>query len=220
MIFGDSDEEGTKDIDFLGIDEDDEESDEDDEESDEDDEESDEVNSESGNEGASNSDSEEEEEWWTDLSNIAVDKFSAQSGIVGKMGVNPKADDFFGLMFDEDLFEKIKEETHHYACMMFANLKRKLTLWVIMGMHILPKVADYWSTDIFQGNEGIKRVMPKIQFEEIFTSKWLESGTHARRCKFQLSVQMLSCFEYRFKKYSMLFFAHKKTIGWWGDDSV
>ena len=62
MIFGDSDEEGTKDIDFLGIDEDDEESDEDDEESDEDDEESDEVNSESGNEGASNSDSEEEEE--------------------------------------------------------------------------------------------------------------------------------------------------------------
>ena len=55
MIFGDSDEEGTKDIDFLGIDEDDEESDEDDEESDE-------VNSESGNEGASNSDSEEEEE--------------------------------------------------------------------------------------------------------------------------------------------------------------
>ena len=39
------------------------------------------------------------------------------------MGVNPKADDFFGLMFDEDLFEKIKEETHHYACMMFANPK-------------------------------------------------------------------------------------------------
>ena len=103
MIFGDSDEEGTKDIDFLGIDEDDEESDE--------------VNSESGNEGASDSDSEEEEEWWTtDLSNIVVDKFSAQSGIVVKMGVNPKADDFFGLMFDEDLFEKIKEETHHYAC--------------------------------------------------------------------------------------------------------
>ena len=48
VIFGDSDEEGTKDIDFLGIDEDDEESDE--------------VNSESGNEGASDSDSEEEEE--------------------------------------------------------------------------------------------------------------------------------------------------------------
>ena len=48
MIFGDSDEEGTKDIDFLGIDEDDEESDE--------------VNSESGNEGALDSDSEEEEE--------------------------------------------------------------------------------------------------------------------------------------------------------------
>ena len=154
MIFGDSDEEGTKDIDFLDIDEDDEESDE--------------VNSESGNEGASDSDSEEEEEWWTtDLSNIVVDKFSAQSGIVVKMGVNPKADDFFGLMFDEDLFEKIKEETHHYACMMFANPKWKLTLWVIMGMHILLKVADYWSTDIFQGNEGIKRVMPKIQFEEI-----------------------------------------------------
>ena len=79
------------------------------------------LNSESGNEGASDSDS--EERWTTDLSNIVVDKFSAQSGIVVNMGVNPKADDFFGLMLDENLFEKIKEETHHYACMMFENPK-------------------------------------------------------------------------------------------------
>ena len=78
------------------------------------------LNSESGNEGAL--DSYSEERWTTDLSNIVVDKFSAQSGIVVNMGVNPKADDFFGLMLDEDLFEKIKE-THHYACMMFENPK-------------------------------------------------------------------------------------------------
>jgi len=36
-----------------------------------------------------------------------------------------------------------------------------------MGMNILPKVADYWSLDIFMGNEGIKRVIPKNRFKEI-----------------------------------------------------
>lgn len=43
--------------------------------------------------------------------------------LLSKWESTPKLMIFFGLMFDEDLFEKIKEETHHYACMMFANPK-------------------------------------------------------------------------------------------------
>ena len=157
-IFRDSDEEDTgdidgdsSDIDFEGIDEDGEE-----------------IDEENGDEEAAESD-EEEEEWTDDLSNIAVDEFSARSGIVVDVGSDPKADDFFTFMFGEDLFDKIVE-TNRYARQMLADNKH-LARWrdvtkaevkayfgmcVIMGMNILPKVADYWSVDIFMGNEGIK----------------------------------------------------------------
>lgn len=98
------------------------------------------------------------------------------------MGTNPKADDFFGLMFDEVLFEKIVKETNRYARQKLPDNEQRLGRWrdvskpevnsyfgmcVIMGINILLMVADYWSTDIFKGNEGIKRVMPKNQFEVI-----------------------------------------------------
>ncbi|KAL9978523.1 hypothetical protein ACROYT_G016049 [Oculina patagonica] len=172
-IFGDSDEEDTgnidgdsSDIDFEGIDEDGEESDE-----------------EIDNEGADENDHEEPRQQWTaNLSNIAAGEFSARSGIVVDVGDEPKADDFFTLMFGEDLFDKIVEETNRYARQKLADNQQRLAKWrditkpelkayfgicVIMGLNILPKVADYWSSDIFMGNEGIKRVMPKNRFEEI-----------------------------------------------------
>ena len=94
------------------------------------------------------------------LSNIAVDEFSARSGNVVDVGADPKADDFFTFMFGEDLFDKIMEETNLYARQMLANNEQCLGRWcdvtkaevkayfgmcVIMGMNILPKVADYWS---------------------------------------------------------------------------
>lgn len=159
-IFGDSDEEDTgdidgdsSDIDFEGIDEDGEE-----------------IDEENGDEEAAESNKEEQQQWTDDLSNIAVDEFSARSGIVVDVGADPKADDFFTFMFGEDLFDKIVEETNRYARQMLADNKH-LARWrdvtkaevkayfgmcVIMGMNILPKVADYWSVDIFMGNEGIK----------------------------------------------------------------
>ena len=147
-IFCDSDKEGTEDIEgdssdieFSGIEENHEE-----------------ANGESVNEGASDSDDEEEQPWKADLSNIVVDEFSARSRIVVDVGVNPKADDFFSFMFDEDLFEKIVEKTNYYARQKVADNEQRLGRWcdvckpevkayfgmcVIMGMNILPMVADY-----------------------------------------------------------------------------
>ena len=182
-IFGDSDDEDTgdiegdsSDIDFEGIEDNAEESDED-------------INEETANEGAaeaaagSDEEEEEEEETWTaELSEIDVADFSAESGIAIDLGVDPKADNFFTFMFDEDLFDKIVVETNRYARQKLAGNEQRLARWrdvnkdemkayfgvcVIMGMNILPKIADYWSSDIFVGNEGVKRVMPKNRFEEI-----------------------------------------------------
>jgi len=88
------------------------------------------------------------------------DEFSARSGIVVDVGADPKADDFFTFMFGEDLFDKIVEETNRYAHQMLtdnerlgrwrdvtkAEVKAYFGMCVIMGMNILPKVADYWAT--------------------------------------------------------------------------
>ena len=98
--------------------------------------------------------------------------FSARSGIVVDIGIDPKADDFFTLMFDEGLFDKIVGETNRYACQKLADNEQRLGRWrnvskpevkdyfgmcTIMAMNILPTLADYWSSDIFMGNEGIKK---------------------------------------------------------------
>ena len=60
--------------------------------------------------------------------------------------------------FDEDLFEKIVEKTNYYARQKVADNEQRLGRWrdvckpevkayfgmcVIMGMNILPMVADY-----------------------------------------------------------------------------
>ena len=45
------------------------------------------------------------------------------------MGVNPKADDFFSFMFDEDLFEKIVEKTNYYARQKVADNEQRLGRW-------------------------------------------------------------------------------------------
>ena len=118
-IFGDSDEDsgdvngGDSDIDFEGIDEDAEETDGD--------------NDQTGNEGASNSDEELEQEWWTaELRDINVNTFTAQSGISIDVGPYPKANNFFTFMFGEDLFEKIFMETNRYARQKLADNEQRL----------------------------------------------------------------------------------------------
>lgn len=46
------------------------------------------------------------------------------------------------------------------------KVKAYFGMCVIMAMNILPKVADYWSPDIFIGNEEpIRRNQPIFAFE-------------------------------------------------------
>ena len=168
--FGNSDEEDiediegdSSDIDFSGIEEDGVESNE-------------EENDESGNEEDTDGNEEDQQQWTAELSNIVVDGFSARFRIVVEVGIDPKADDFFTLMFDDGLFDKIVEETNRYVRQKLADNEQRLGRWrdvskpdvkayfvmcTVMAMNILPKVADYWSSDIFMGNEEIKKVMPK-----------------------------------------------------------
>ena len=189
-IFGDSDEDSgdvdgsESDIDFEGINEDAEESDED--------------NDQPGNEGASDSDEELEEEWWmVELLDIDVNTFTAQSGISIDVGHDPKANNFFTFMFGEDLFEKIFMETNRYARQKLADNEQHLDRWrdvnkdemkaylgicVIMGINNLPKIADYWSSDIFIGSDEIKQTMTKNRFEKISQFCHLNNSSEEPAC--------------------------------------
>ena len=169
-IFGYSDEEqdeGDSDIDFEGLQADS----------------SDDEGSGSERDGeATDVEDETEEQWTVELSNFDLREFSGRPGLLVNIGNEPKADDFFTEVFDEETFDKIVEETNRYARQNLANNASRLAKWrdvtkpelkayfglcVIMGINILPKVADYWSNDPFLGNEAVKRVMPRNRFQEL-----------------------------------------------------
>ncbi|KAK3735138.1 hypothetical protein QZH41_000008 [Actinostola sp. cb2023] len=167
-IFGSSDEEGDSDLDFEGFpaaDSDSEDSESEEEE-----------------EGAAETNSDDEEEWTADLSDFNLRQFSGQSGLLKDFGNDPKAEVFFSAVFGEESFRLIVEETNRYARQKLVNKPQRLAKWrdvtvvemkayfglcIMMGINVLPKVADYWSTDPFLGNEAIRNVMPRNRFQEI-----------------------------------------------------
>ena len=85
-------------------------------------------------------------------------------------------------LFLERKLYKIVDETNRYARQQLANNADRLYRWkdvaavefkayfgicVLMGINVVPKVADYWSTDPCLGNQVIKSVMPSNRFQEI-----------------------------------------------------
>ena len=88
--------------------------------------------------------------------------------------------DYFDLMMDNDMYDKIAVETNDYAalCQREKNkpdeswmktggpttgqeIKAYFGLSIIMGVHPLPEYSDYWSSDPYLGVEGFKRVLTK-----------------------------------------------------------
>ena len=49
----------------------------------------------------------------------------------------------------------------------FPELKVHFGVCTVMGINSLPCNADYWSSDPYIGNDGIKKIMMKNRFEEI-----------------------------------------------------
>ena len=47
------------------------------------------------------------------------------------------------------------------------EMKAYPSVCVMMGINNLPKITDYWSSDIFTSNNGIRQTMTKNRFEEI-----------------------------------------------------
>ena len=138
--------------------------------------------SESESESSSESESEEDidERWTIDNSPVHVEEFVERTGPTSRVPEDGTALDFFLLLWPEDLFEKIVEETNRHAeqCIQTKpdprwhpttceEMRAFFALNVLFGIKSLPETRMYWSKDNFIGVPTIQKVMPRNRFEKI-----------------------------------------------------
>lgn len=84
--------------------------------------------------------------------------------------------DTFSLYFDEEVWEKIVEETNLYACqetmpnwqtLTVSEMKAYIGILVLMSIHNLPQVYLYWSSDKFCNVQEISNAMLLRHFQQI-----------------------------------------------------
>ncbi|KAK3735838.1 hypothetical protein QZH41_007478 [Actinostola sp. cb2023] len=121
-------------------------------------------------------------EWSQQLKTIVVEEFNSPTGKTFQLQHDAKEIDVFSILFNNEILLKIVAETNRYARQKLSENALRLSNWkdttaveiraylgvcIIMGLNSLPCIADYWSSDPFLGNEGIKQVMTKNRFEEL-----------------------------------------------------
>ena len=85
--------------------------------------------------------------------------------------------DFFMLLFDDDILQLLVDQTNLYASQnppgarykwydtSCSELKLFLGVIIAMGIHRLPQLEDYWSSDVLLGVPGIVDGMPIDRFK-------------------------------------------------------
>ena len=142
-----------------------------------------ELESNGDHEMESDAESESEDDVWSEqLEDFVVEGFSGTQQITANIPEDAQASFFFGLLFTDELIDRIVNETNKYARAKLVNKPEALAKWkdtnrvemkaffgltLIMGINNLPQLALYWSNDPFIGNTGIKSVMTKNRFEEL-----------------------------------------------------
>lgn len=120
-------------------------------------------------------------EWTTQLRKIPDLDFQNQMGIYHDLPVGATPVQFFQLFFNDKLFERFASETNTYAIQRQAEGSHdpkwketsagEMKVWVainiMMGIHILPRVACYWSTDPDLNVPSISRLMSRTRFEKL-----------------------------------------------------
>lgn len=106
--------------------------------------------------------------------------------------------DFFNQVFNDDILELIVEQTNLYATQ---NIPRKCSktpgpsenwentskeeiraligMMVIMGIHQLPHLANFWSSDPFLAVPSVAQVMPSKRYKKLIENIHLNDNTKA-----------------------------------------
>lgn len=115
---------------------------------------------------------------------------------VGPTTVLPRAAtalDFFKLLFSMNIVNRIVVKTNKYAQQQYEAAgkdfesfqlvtKEEFTafigIFIAMGIHRLPSIRDYWSTDWVLGLPSLVRCMPRHRFEKVFQYLHLNDNTN------------------------------------------
>lgn len=142
------------------------------------------TSNESESEEEESDEEDEGEEMWSDaLEDFDIEPFDPTiSGFQVEIPDSASALFFFNLLFDEDLMDLVIAETNRMARQKRADKPQLLEKWcdiskqefkcylglsIMMGICVLPQVADYWSSDPYLQNRGVQSKMTKNRYEEI-----------------------------------------------------
>ena len=104
--------------------------------------------------------------------------FTETVGPTKPLPASAKALDFFLQMFDLDLMEEIVIETNRYATtrenrnkewesLTVPEFQSFLGTMIMMGLHTLPALENYWSTNYYLGTPNIVEKFPRTRFKNI-----------------------------------------------------
>ena len=118
--------------------------------------------------------------WSTNLHSVRVIPFTDQPGPIHQLKDDATPIEFFHLLWEPSFFQLLADQTNLYArqkqttrpdrrwhptspeeMMAFVGVN------IIMGIDHKPEISNYWSTDEYLGNEGVKKVFPRERFEAL-----------------------------------------------------
>lgn len=139
---------------------------------------------------SSESDDEMNEEWSNevDFFDNIDSSFNNEPNLKISFNSTDKEKDYFGTIFTEEILQNIVDETNSYANQPKKNkrlgsntkdiilnwkeitseeLKAWIGMHILMGIHQLPELKNYWSTDPILNVQSVARVMTAKRFKKI-----------------------------------------------------
>ena len=132
--------------------------------------------------GASVGDTGGDETFSERLSNVTIPQFAEPTGPRHTLLSSASELSYLMLLFTVDIIVNIIAETNRFAAQCQADravrdqswydttveeMKAYLGINVMMGIHIMPQLDNYWSSDDYLGVRGIMAVMSRSRFKKI-----------------------------------------------------
>ena len=118
------------------------------------------------------------------------DPFTEEVGPTSPLPDTATALDFFLQLFDHDLLQHIVAHTNLYATtreghraewedLTVPELQSFLGTVLLMGVHVLPTIESYWSTNIFLGASNVVLSFPRDRFTQILRELHFNDNSNA-----------------------------------------
>lgn len=124
--------------------------------------------------------------WSGKVSKHRIPKFDKRLSVNMRVTHKPPPIEFFDSFFPPDLVELLVEQTNIYAAQrktlhwiptFVAEMRAYLGILILMGLHLLPDVNLYWSTDTFYRNPDIAQTFTQKRFKKLTENIHMNDNT-------------------------------------------